>query len=154
MANAGMKANTRNNRDPIVTLKEVILLAILLGGIYWLFAPASDRFSQSVKIDDLQGVWTTTAPQYSDRFLQVSGETITFGLGEAGVASYSIEAIDSKSTPQGTLVRLYYTDMASVDYTLNFYFQDQRGGTIQLKSQHNIYWLRENREPTYLPDFK
>ncbi|MCB2147709.1 MAG: hypothetical protein KQI81_14625 [Deltaproteobacteria bacterium] len=136
------------------TIRDVILLGITLVAIYWLLAPDKARLLYPVSLADLQGVWTTTHPQYQDRFLQFSDATVAFGWGEADAGAYAIDELDSEPAGNSTLVHLRYVDMASTDYQLSFHYVGQNGGTIWMKNQTGVYWIRTNPEPIYNPAFK
>lgn len=149
-----MKPSPQKKSTTAKTIRDVLLLCITVGLIYWFLAPDEDRPFNPISMDDLQGVWTTTHPQYRDRFLQFSDTTVTFGWGQAGAGAYSIDEIDSEPADNRTLVRIRYVDLAATDYQLSFYYMDQYGGMIKMKNKKEVYWYRTNTEPTYNPDFK
>jgi len=136
------------------TIRDFILLGIALVSIYWLLAPDKARLPYPVSLADLQGVWTTTHPQYQDRFLQFSDATVAFGWGEAGAGAYAIDKFDSEPAENSTLVHLRYVDMASTDYQLSFHYVDQNGGTIWMNNQKGVFWIRTSTEPIYDPALK
>ena len=135
------------------TIREIILLGISVGLIYWLFAPDQNNSFHPVTLDDLQGVWTTTHPQYQDRFLQFDGETVTFGRGDAGAGSYTVDGLDSEPAKYDALVHIRYLDLTGTDYRLSFHYAAQNGGRIQMNKQ-KFFWLQTSIEPIYTPIFK
>jgi hypothetical protein len=145
-----------SKKNPMVkTLRNFSLLGISIALTYLLFAPDSNKRSfHPVTIADLKGVWTTTAPQYRDRFLQFSEETVTFGRGKAGAGTYIVQGIDSERAEKSTLVHIYYNDLAATDFQLNFDYVDQGGGMIKMNNQKGIFWFRTSTEPIYDPTFK
>ena len=131
------------------TAAEVLLLALLIAIIYWLLAPDPIRRFYPVTMADLQGVWSTSHPSYQDRFLQFSdGPTITFGWGEDGAGSYSIEGLADEAGTQGTLVTVRYRDLASTSYRFSFHYVDQSGGMIVTNAPKGVYWFRTSRQAT------
>ena len=135
------------------TIRKIILFGISVGLIYWLFAPDQSSSFHPVTLDDLQGVWTTTHPRYQDRFLQFDDQTVTFGWGNAGAGSYTIDGVDSEPGKDAALVHIRYLDLAGTDYQLSFYYVAQHGGRIQMNNQKN-FWLQTSPEPIYTPIFK
>ena len=131
----------------------LILVGISVGLIYWVFAPDQRNSFHPVTMADLRGVWTTTHPQYRDRFLQFDDRTITFGWGDAGAGTYSVDGLDSEPGKYDALVHIRYLDLAGTDYRLSFHYAVQNDGRIQMKNQKMV-WFRISTEPTYKPIFK
>jgi hypothetical protein len=149
-----MQPTNPNKSNPADMIRDFILLGIAIVSIYWILAPDRTQLFHPVSIADLQGIWTTTHPQYQDRFLQFSDDTIAFGWGEAGAGAYAIDDLDSEPAENGTLVHVRYADMASTDYQLSFYYVVQNSGTIWMKSQKGVYWMRTGTEPIFDPALK
>jgi hypothetical protein len=149
-----MKQKKPTKISLVDTIRDVVLLGITIVLICWLLAPDRTRLFRPVSMADLQGVWTTTNPQYQDRFLQFSNGRVAFGWGEEGAGAYTIDEIDSKPAEHSTLVHIRYLDIASTDYQLSFHYVDQSGGTIWMKNQKGVYWIRTSTEPTHNPTLK
>jgi hypothetical protein len=139
---------------PAKTIRDFMLLGIIVVLVFWLLAPDDKRLLYPVSIDSLKGVWTTTHPQYKDRFLQFSNDTITFGWGDAGAGSYMMNALDSEPAQNSMLVQLRYWDMEATDYQFSFHYAFQNGGIIWMENQKPVYWRRTSTEPTYDPVYK
>ncbi len=133
------------------TIRDIILLGITVVLIYWLLAPENERLHDPVTIADLKGIWTTTHPQYRDRFLQISPSRVAFGWGEAGAGAYTIDAFENEPAKESTLVHIRYVDLAMTDYRLSFHYVNQNGGKIWMKNQKGVSWYRTSTEPTYDP---
>lgn len=149
-----MKPTTPQKSTLVDTIRDFILLGLTLVSIYWLLAPDKAQLLYPVSLSDLQGVWTTTHPQYQDRFLQFSDATVAFGWGEADAGAYAIDDFDSEPTENSTLVFIRYVDMASTTYQLSFNYVGQNGGTIWMKNRKGVYWIRTSPEPIYDPALK
>ena len=134
-------------------IRGLILLGISVGLIYWFCATDQNDSFHPVTLDDLQGVWTTTHPQYQDRFLQFDGETVTFGWGDAGAGSYTVDGLDSEPGKYDALVHIRYLDLAGTDYQLSFHYAAQNGRRIQMNNQKK-FWLQTSTEPIYTPIFQ
>ncbi|BBO70537.1 hypothetical protein DSCA_44670 [Desulfosarcina alkanivorans] len=143
-----MKQTPSKKCTLINTIRDFMLLIITIVLIYWLLAPDKERHFNPVSIADLHGVWTTTHPNYLDRFLQFSNRTITFGWGEGGAGAYTIDKLDSAPAKNGTSVHIRYVDMDGTAYRLSFHYVDQGGGTIWMQNLKAVYY-RTSAEPTY-----
>ncbi len=94
--------------------------------------------------DDLIGVWTTAAPQYEDRFLQFTKDSIIFGTGDT---SYDIHAITKIEKVHGGTPSLYtisYMNSEEQEYRFSFYYGPAHDGVITFKNQENITWKKES----------
>ena len=134
----------------------LIILSLCAGValIYWAFIPGKDTAIHPVTMADLKGVWTTSHPDYQDRFLQFDDDTVSFGWGAEGVGSYSIDNIESELGTDGTLVQLRYHDLASVVYRFTFWYVDQDHGLIRMKNRKDVYWVHTDDQPVHPSQFK
>jgi hypothetical protein len=123
-------------------------LACLLIGV-----PACDRTGTSIS-QDLAGVWVTDHPQYRDRFLQFSADTITFGWGAGEVASYTIDAMESEKTADGILISIQYSDLANNEYQITLGCKTLDAGKLWMKNQKQVVWQRNATEPTHEPHYR
>lgn len=150
-----MKKQTTLKKSSIVnTIRDYMLIGIMIVLIYWLLAPGEKNSFYPISMANLRGVWTTTHPRYQDRFLQFSAGRVAFGWGSAGAGAYTIDALDTEPAENSTLVHIRYVDMDMTDYRLSFHYVDQGGGTIWMKNQKGVYWYRTSTEPTYDPPSK
>jgi hypothetical protein len=150
-----MQLTQKKKQHPIRTLFDLWLLpCTVVVFIYLLVAPTEDGSYHPISITDLQGVWTSSQPQYQDRFLQFTDGAITFGWGDAGEGSYTIDGIESEPAENSTLVSIGYVDMASTPYRFSFFYAPQNGGVIWMKNQKGIYWHRTSAEPAQMPYFR
>ncbi|MCK4785867.1 MAG: hypothetical protein KAV87_19075, partial [Desulfobacteraceae bacterium] len=60
--------------------------------------------------DDLVGRWTTSAPEYTDRFLELSEVTVIFGTGEDNIDVNFISSVDKRVADGSTLYTIKYRD--------------------------------------------
>lgn len=149
-----MKPTVLKKSNIVNAVHDFLMLGITIIIVYWLFAPDNTPLLHPVSLADLKGVWTTDSPRYRDRFLQFADGTITFGWGEAGAGTYAIGEIDSEPAENSTLVHIRYVDLTAADYKLSFYYVDQNGGMVWMKTQKGVYWNRTSTEPTYKAAFK
>ena len=87
----------------------------------------------------LIGVWKTSAPQYEDRYLKITENTLTYGIGNGEEVSHNIEKIDVNQGSNGTIYSFHYKDAEGDKWTLTFTYRPE--GTIRLKNKNEI-WLK------------
>ena len=89
----------------------------------------------------LIGVWKTTAPDYADRFLEISRDTIRFGTG--GDESYvrSIVGVEKVLENGRTVYTIVYIDPADpgkYQYKVAFYYDPGNQGVIRYKNRKDM----------------
>jgi hypothetical protein len=104
--------------------------------------------------EDLLGVWVTDHPQYRDRFLQLSADTITFGWGAGEVASYAVTSIENEKNAAGTLICVHYRDLEQNDYQVSFGHLADGDGQLWMKNQEKIIWLRDQTASIHEPHYR
>jgi hypothetical protein len=100
-----------------------------------------------VALDEFQGVWKTTSANYDDRFFEIANTTITFGTGDGKQDIYYIRAATKRAEDKDTVYTITYENPEGTEFRLSFYYQQSRGGVIQLKNQRDIEWARINSMP-------
>lgn len=87
----------------------------------------------------LMGLWKTSSPQYEDRYLKFTENTLTYGIGEGKEVSHNIEKIDVKQGSGETIYSFHYKDAEGDKWTLTLTYRPE--GTIQLKNKNEI-WVK------------
>lgn len=132
---------------------KIVVGCVLIGGCIalacWILSPDKDRNRYPLTMANLTGVWTTTHPQYANRYLQFTDDSIVFGRGEVASGSYTVESMDWEPSGSGKLVRITYSDDESTEYQFNFSYVPQNGGMIWMKNQIKIIWHRTSKQPLY-----
>ncbi|MEJ2656108.1 MAG: hypothetical protein P8012_02800 [Desulfobacterales bacterium] len=93
---------------------------------------------------NLIGKWTSTAPGYQDRFIELTKETLTYGLGGDKEDIYFISSLKEHSEKNNILYTISYKDKEGLAFIRAFYYHPEKGGTIQFKHQEHIKWRRIN----------
>jgi hypothetical protein len=93
----------------------------------------------------LIGLWKTAAPQYEDRYLKFTVNTLTYGIGEGSEVSHKIEKIDVEQGSGGTIYSFHYKDAEGDKSTLILTYRPE--GTIQIKNRKEI-WAKVSPEQT------
>ena len=93
----------------------------------------------------LIGLWKTASPQYEDRYLKFTENTLTYGIGEGEEVSHNIEKIDVNQGSGETIYSFHYKDAEGDKWTLTLTYRPE--GTIQLKNKNEI-WVKVSPEHT------
>ena len=117
-----------------IVIPAVILVAVLI----FVFFPKKNKDVPK----NLIGKWTTSAPGYQDRFLEITKETLTYGLGGDKEDAYLISSV--KESPEGNniLYTISYKNTEGLEFTRSFYYHPENGGAIQFKHQEHIEWRK------------
>jgi len=104
--------------------------------------------------EKLIGKWITSAPRYEDRFIEITKETIAYGLGGDKEDINFISSIEESLEGNRILYSITYKNKEGLAFTRFFYYHPENGGTIQFKHQEHITWRKmkndvskENSEP-------
>ena len=92
--------------------------------------------------ENLIGKWITSAPRYEDRFIEITKETLVYGLGGDKKDVYFITNLET--TPEGNklLYTISFKNTEGVAFTRLFYYHPENGGVIQFKHQEHIEWRK------------
>ena len=92
--------------------------------------------------DHLTGVWTTAAPKYADRFLEITRVSIIFGTGGDNIYVNFITDVEETVGSKGTDYTLHFQDLQELKGTAYIHY-DPAKGVIRLKNQRRIEWTKE-----------
>jgi hypothetical protein len=93
----------------------------------------------------LIGVWKTSAPQYEDRYLKITEDSLIYGIGSGEEVSHTIEKINVEQKDGETTYTFHYKDIEGEKWSLTLIYSPVSGGTIQLKNRNDI-WKKVNVE--------
>ncbi|MFN7942974.1 MAG: hypothetical protein U0X73_15395 [Thermoanaerobaculia bacterium] len=116
----------------------------LLVGLLSLRVCAGEGGQEVGVTPELAGAWTTTAPDYADRYLEIRPGQIVFGQGEAGAATYPILGVRLSTGRDGASiyeVRYQVEPGEKGEAVLKLVLS---GGELHLASQPAIRWTVEH----------
>jgi len=93
---------------------------------------------------ELQAVWRTDNPNYSDRTLEISAITVTFGTGEGTSSTGFIRHIDFKPAGPESLYTITYAGNDG-NQTLSVRY-DPMKQVLHLNNQPSIEWKKESTD--------
>jgi len=92
--------------------------------------------------ENLIGKWTTSAPGYEDRFLEITKETLTYGLGGDKEDIYFISNLETNPEKNKLPYTINFKNKDGLEFTRSFYYDPENGGAIQFKHQEHIKWRK------------
>jgi hypothetical protein len=119
-------------------LKWIVIPVLILAAALYVFY---SKKNMDIPVS-LIGKWTTSAPGYQDRFVEITKETLTYGLGGDKEDVYVISRLEENPEGKNIIYTINYKN-EDVKYTRSFYYHPENGGTIQFKHQEHIKWLKE-----------
>ena len=87
----------------------------------------------------LIGVWKTSLPQYEDRYLKITEDSLIYGIGNGEEVSHSIEKINVQQEGGETIYTFHYKDMEGEKWDLTLIYSPV-SGTIKLKNKNDIWY--------------
>jgi hypothetical protein len=97
--------------------------------------------------DQIWGKWTTKAPQYQDRFFELSEISVIFGIGDNKINVYFIKGIKAETKDDGIVFTIIGHNLDRVEHKLTFYYHRGRTAEIRLKNPDTVVWTREKAKP-------
>jgi hypothetical protein len=86
----------------------------------------------------LIGVWKTSAPQYEDRYLKITEDSLIYGIGEGEEVSHTVERITVKQDNGETIYTFHYKDAEGEKCDLALIYNPV-SETVQLKNRTDTW---------------
>ena len=122
----------RMNSKGILT--ALLMLLVLLG-----CGPEKTRTIP----EELLGTWKTSEPKYADTFIELTRDTIVFGLAEGPPKVHAVLAVEKSQENGNLLYTIRYLDEEGERYKFSFYYHPAGDGTLQWKNQPGILWTKQ-----------
>jgi len=119
-------------------LKWIVIPAVIVAVAIYVFHSKKNR---EIPVN-LTGKWTTSAPGYQDRFIELTKETLVYGLGGDKKDVYLISSIKKGLEGNNILYTINYKNKDGLEFTRSFYYHPENGWTIQFKNQEHIEWRK------------
>jgi hypothetical protein len=130
-------------------LKRIVIPVLILAAALYVFYSKKNRDIPA----NLIGEWTTSSPGYQDRFIELTKETLVYGIGGDKEEVYTIISLGKTLEGKNTIYTINYKN-SEVKFTRSFYYHPEDVGIIQFKHQEHIKWrktkntvVEENSEP-------
>jgi hypothetical protein len=86
----------------------------------------------------LVGVWKTSAPQYEDRYLKITEDSLIYGIGEGEEVSHTVERITAKQENGETTYTFHYKDAEGEKWDLVLIY-NPASETVRLKNRNDTW---------------
>ena len=129
MKNAGSKGMT-----PRRIVAAMALLATLAG---------CQAQKESPVPDHLLGVWSTSAPRYGDRYIEIRNDMIIFGTGGDTFELHALTEVTEAREGEAIVYTITHLNHFGQPYTLSFYYEPTSDGIMRFKNQKEIVWTKE-----------
>jgi hypothetical protein len=88
------------------------------------------------------GVWTTSDPQYADRFFEIAPVSVSFGTGDAKELTGFIGHIETSLQNDRVLYTITYSADGQ-DSVVSFSYAPKDGNAIRFKNQEHVIWTKK-----------
>lgn len=92
--------------------------------------------------DDLVGVWKTSDPKYTDRFLELTKYEIIFGTGDGYADINSVVKVHKLQKGRTTQYTISYVSRDGLRYRVSLFY-DPVSGDLRLQNQTRISWTKQ-----------
>ena len=89
----------------------------------------------------LFGLWTTSDPEFTDRYVEFQRDTVMFGTGGTGVVKYKVTGVDTEKIGDINHYTVFYRDLAGTKHAVDL-FLDEPGTTLRFTDNADVHWTR------------
>ena len=93
--------------------------------------------------DHLLGVWTTSAPRYADRYIEIRNDIIIFGTGGETFELHALMDITETREGESIVYTITHLNHYGQRYRLAFYYDPSTNGIIRFRNQREVAWKKE-----------
>jgi hypothetical protein len=135
--NIGADDKEAAGRNPYTLLLIVLAGMVVLGALAAFLSPKQNEIP-----GELRGVWKTAEAAHSDRFLELSLVSVSFGTGNGTVSTGFIRKVEIVPKGPLTLYTITYRDEEG-DQELSFSY-DPTDASLRLKNQDRTVWRKSH----------
>jgi hypothetical protein len=89
----------------------------------------------------LFGLWTTTHPEFNDRYVEFEKNRVIFGTGGTGVVKFKVSGMDVEKVGDIDHYTVFYRDLAGTKHTVDL-FLDEAGEILRFTDSAEVRWVR------------
>jgi len=120
----------------LVGLLVVIVVAIMVARLVLLEKPEFAELTPR-----LFGLWTTTHPEFNDRYVEFEQNRVIFGTGGTGVVKFKVSGMDAEKIGDIDHYTLFYRDLAGTRLFVDV-FLDEPGEVLRFTDSAEVRWTR------------
>ena len=122
----------------LVGLLVVVVVAILVARLVLWETPEFAEVTPR-----LFGLWTTTHPEFTDRYVEFQKNRVIFGTGGTGVVKFKVSGMDAEKIGDIDHYTVYYSDLAGTKHFVDV-FLDEPGEVLRFTDSAEARWTRFN----------
>ena len=120
----------------LVGLAAVVLISIAVARGVLLEKPEYTEVAPR-----LLGLWTTSHPEYSDRFVEFRKDAVIIGTGGTSSVKYSVDGMDSETVGDVDRYTIFYRDLAGTEHEMGL-FLEEGGEVLRFTDSADASWTR------------
>jgi len=121
----------------------LVILGLLFGFVVYNAIFDEPEGAMRTVPDRLHGAWVTSHPEYSDRYLELRAETITFGTGGVNSQTFRITGFDHGREPDGREVdTIYFRSVDGSSFSRQFLVSEGDRRTLVFVNQPDVIWTQ------------
>jgi hypothetical protein len=124
----------------VVGLLVVVLITIVIARLVAFEKPEFAEVTPR-----LFGLWTTSHPEYSDRYVEFRKNSVIFGTGGTGFVKYRVLGMNTDKVGDIDRYTIFYKDLAGTRHEVNL-FVEEPGGVLRFTDQADVRWKRWHEE--------
>jgi hypothetical protein len=120
----------------LVGLLVVVLAAIVVARLVLFEKPEFAEVTPR-----LFGLWTTSHPEYNDRYMVFRKNEVIFGTGGTGVVKYKVYGMNTEKVGDVDRYTILYRDLAGTKREVNV-FMEETGDILRFTDAAEARWIR------------
>ena len=120
----------------LVGLLVVIVVAIMVAQLVLREKPEFAELTPR-----LFGLWTTTHPEFNDRYVEFEQNRVIFGTGGTGVVKFKVSGMNAEKIGDIDHYTLFYRDLAGTRLFVDV-FLDEPGEVLRFTDSAEVRWTR------------
>jgi len=126
-------------RDGLLVILGVLLIIVVARALS--NGPAAMRRTVP---EEFCGVWVTANPEYSDRYLELGSDFITFGTGGVNSRRFAVTGFNRSRDEKGReLSTVYFRDVDGSEFSRQFHADTDDGRQLVFVNQPDVVWVTE-----------
>jgi hypothetical protein len=108
-----------------------------------LAATAGCSHDKNVIPTEVQGYWTTSAPGYKDRYLELDDKYVLIGVNEDDLPELQrASRVESHVEGLEKVYTIHSSSASQVDYKLILRYSPANGGEVRIQHKEGVVWKR------------
>jgi len=123
-----------STRRILLILLGLAVVAVVAGRLLY-----QQGFDSKTVPTELVGLWTTADPSYSDRYLELQPDSITFGTGGTSSIKYSIIGVVRQEAGEGEAYEIHFRGVDGSKFSREIVLAGS-GDKLFFRSQPEVVW--------------